>query len=76
MQKVTEKTQLTVDTVSGSLDIPQWEIQIQTLFKEIFKWHCPFNLLGHSAVDAKVDRIGDADTDVFDEKNYQVTLSP
>jgi hypothetical protein len=29
---------------------------------------------GHSAVDAEIDRIEDADTDV-DERSYQVTLS-
>jgi len=39
-------------------------MQMQTLMKEIFKWHCPFNLPRHSAVDAKVDRVLDADTDV------------
>ncbi len=42
-------------------------MQMQTLMKEIFKWHCPFNLPGHSAVDAKVDRVGDADADVDHE---------
>jgi hypothetical protein len=38
------------------------------------KIHYPFNLTGHSAVDAEVDRVRDADTDV-DGKSYQVTLS-
>jgi hypothetical protein len=41
-------------------------MQMQTLMKEIIKWHCPFNLPGHSAVDAKIDMVGDADADVDD----------
>ncbi len=44
------------------------------LMKEIIKWQGPYNLPRHSAVDAKVDRIEDVDTDV-DEINFQVTLS-
>jgi hypothetical protein len=35
------------------------EMQIQMLMKEIFKWHCPFNLPGNSAVDSKVDRVNE-----------------
>ncbi len=44
------------------------------LMKNVIKWHCPFNLPRHSAVDAKIDRVEDANADV-DEKIYQVTLS-
>ncbi len=39
-------------------------MQMQTLMKEISMWYCPFNLPWHSAVDAKVDKLGDADADV------------